>query len=125
MVASTANQTFAYVSTANQTFAFIQTNYPSMLEHVPNEVLDFGLPNHVVTILASFITLFLSLISLFGNLLLIILYSKHSTLRTSSNKLVLNLSFSNSLMHFKSWILIINGFAGGPILGKAGKGISI
>ena len=44
----------------------------------------------------------------------------HKSLRTSGNKLVINLAFSNILMHTKSWIIIINGFAGGPVLGKWG-----
>ena len=34
---------------------------------------------------------------------------------------MINLAFSNSLMHTKSWILVTNGFAGGPVVGKWGK----
>ena len=67
------------------------------------------------------IVVFLSFISLAGNSLMLVLYIKHKTLRTSSSKLVVNLTLTNSLMHIKSWILVVNGLAGGPILGRFGK----
>ena len=53
--------------------------------------------------------------------LIIFQFFRHQTLRTPSNKLVINLAFSNSIMHGKSWVLIVNGISGGPILGKFGK----
>ena len=46
---------------------------------------------------------------------------RHKTLRTAANKLVINLAFSNAIMHIKSWVIIVNGFYGGPILGDVGK----
>ena len=46
---------------------------------------------------------------------------RHKTLRTASNKLVINLAFSNAIMHIKSWVIIVNGLHGGPILGDFGK----
>ena len=58
---------------------------------------------------------------LIDRLLLNSQYFRHKTLRTSGNKLVINLAFSNMLMHTKSWIIVVNGFAGGPYLGKWGK----
>jgi hypothetical protein len=49
----------------------------------------------------------------------------HSTLRTKGNKLVINLSVANLLMHIKGWVIITNGAYGGPILGEFGNYISI
>ena len=48
-------------------------------------------------------------------------FPRHKTLRTASNKLVINLAFSNAIMHIKSWVIIVNGLHGGPILGDFGK----
>jgi hypothetical protein len=45
----------------------------------------------------------------------------HSTLRTKGNKLVINLSVANLLMHIKGWVIITNGAYGGPILGEFGN----
>ena len=50
-----------------------------------------------------------------------IFFPRHKTLRTASNKLVINLAFSNAIMHIKSWVIIVNGLHGGPILGDFGK----
>ena len=41
-------------------------------------------------------------------------------MRTAGNKLVVNLAIANFIMHSKSWVLIVNGIAGGPILGELG-----
>lgn len=51
---------------------------------------------------------------------MIFLYFRHKTLRTAANKLVINLAFSNAIMHVKSWVIIVNGIHGGPILGEIG-----
>ena len=45
---------------------------------------------------------------------------RYKTLRTAGNKLVVNLAIANFIMHSKSWVLIVNGIAGGPILGELG-----
>ncbi len=100
---------------------FLIDQYPSFIKYVPDQVLEFGVPNRAISSLAGMFIMCLSLASLIGNSLIMYLYFKHSTLRTTSNKLVINLSFSNMLMHTKSWIIIINGFAGGPYLGGKGK----
>ena len=50
-----------------------------------------------------------------------VVFFRHKTLRTAANKLVINLAFSNAIMHIKSWVIIVNGFYGGPILGDIGK----
>ena len=34
---------------------------------------------------------------------------------------MINLAFSNAIMHIKSWVIIVNGLHGGPILGDFGK----
>lgn len=105
----------------NATLDFLKEHYPDFVDCVPKEVLTFGLPDRFICVVAGILILILSLVSLSGNILLIYLYFKHSTLRTSANKLVVNLSFTNALMHFKSWIIIINCIAGGPILEEMGK----
>jgi hypothetical protein len=46
---------------------------------------------------------------------------RYPDVRTSGNKLVVNLAISDAIMHLKSWVLIVNGFHGGPILGGFGK----
>ena len=46
---------------------------------------------------------------------------RHKTLRTPGNKLVINLALANLIMHAKSWVLIVNGFYGGPVLGELGE----
>ena len=45
---------------------------------------------------------------------------RYKTLRTAGNKLVVNLAIANFIMHSKSWVLVVNGIAGGPILGELG-----
>ena len=56
-----------------------------------------------------------------NNYIPILIFFRHKTLRTASNKLVINLAFSNAIMHIKSWVIIVNGLHGGPILGDFGK----
>jgi hypothetical protein len=46
---------------------------------------------------------------------------RYQDIRTPGNKLVINLALSDIIMHMKSWVLIINGFHGGPMLGGVGK----
>ena len=110
-------------NTTNVTLEFLLQFSPSIIEYVPIEVLTFGTLDHRIGIFMGIIVVFLSVTSLAGNSLMLVLYIKHKTLRTSSNKLVVNLTLANALMHIKSWILIVNGFAGGPILGIFGKSI--
>ena len=90
----------------NVTLEFLLKFSPSIIEYTPLEVLTFGPIDPRVGTFMGIIVLFLSFISLAGNSLMLVLYIKHKTLRTSSNKLVVNLTLTNSLMHIKSWILI-------------------
>jgi hypothetical protein len=34
---------------------------------------------------------------------------------------VISLAMSDMIMHLKSWVLIVNGFHGGPVLGNFGN----
>lgn len=54
-------------------------------------------------------------------LLTLALLFRHKGLRTAGHKLVINLAVSNSIMHSKSWVIIVNGYSGGPLLGEWGK----
>ena len=108
-------------NSTNLTLNFLNKFSPSIVKYAPTEVLSFGALDYKLSLLTGLIICTLSLISLTGNFLMMILYVKHKTLRTSSNKLVVNLTCSNTLMHIKSWIVIVNGIAGGPILGPFGK----
>ena len=105
----------------NETLSFLIRNYPQSLNSIPNEVLDFGLPNRAVTLAFVVCIGLLLVISVTGNSIMIYLFGRFKTLRTPSNKLVINLSVSNLIMHAKSWILITNGLDGGPLLGDIGK----
>ena len=108
-------------NTSNVTLEFLRKFSPSILKYTPIEVLTFGPLDYKLSVLTGSIIAFLSFLSLAGNFLMMMLYIKYKTLRTSSNKLVVTLTCSNTLMHIKSWILVVNGLAGGPILGRFGK----
>ena len=56
---------------------------------------------------------------------MLVYFYRYKTLRTAGNKLVVNLAIANFIMHSKSWVLIVNGIAGGPILGELGMYYSI
>ena len=60
--------------TSNETLNFLKANYPSYVKVVPKEVLAYGLPATSVSLFASFYILILSLASLSGNFLMILLY---------------------------------------------------
>ena len=107
--------------TSNQTLQFLTEFYPQILDSVPQQVLRFGLPNPVISWIFALFTGILLVISITGNSLMIYLYSRYKTLRSPANKLVINLALANMLMHSKSWILIVNGLDGGPLLGSLGK----
>ena len=112
---------FKMSNTSNVTLEFLRKFNPSILKHTPIEVLTFGPLDYKLSVVTGSIIAFLSFLSLAGNFLMMMLYIKYKTLRTSSNKLVVTLTCSNTLMHIKSWILVVNGLAGGPILGRFGK----
>lgn len=107
----------------NQTLQFLTEFYPQSLGSVPEDVLDFGLPDKGMTLFFVVFVAVLMAISVTGNSIMIYLYGRYKTLRTPANKLVINLALANMLMHGKSWILIVNGIDGGPLLGDVGKKI--
>jgi hypothetical protein len=51
----------------------------------------------------------------------LLFFSRQRSLRTPTHKLVIYLSVSSLTMHLKSWIPIVNGFYGGPVLGEFGQ----
>lgn len=108
-------------SLRNQTRSYLLKYYPQSLKTVPEDVLDFGLPSRTLTLIYVIFIGTLMFVSLTGNSLMIYLYGRHRTLRTPANKLVINLAVANIIMHGKSWILIVNGIDGGPLLGDLGE----
>ena len=62
------------MSVANQTLNLLREYYPDYVSHVPKEVLQFGFPDPMVSALAAAFTTILSIISLTGNITLIIVY---------------------------------------------------
>ena len=108
-------------NTSNVTLEFLRKFNPSILKHTPIEVLTFGPLDYKLSVLTGSIIAFISFLSLAGNFLMMMLYITYRTLRTGSNKLVMTLTCSNTLMHIKSWIIVVNGLAGGPVLGRFGR----
>ena len=56
-----------------------------------------------------------------GNLLVLFVYARTSTMKTPSNRLLVSLSLADLLMMSKSWVLVINMWNNGPVLGLPGK----
>ena len=104
----------------NDTLEYLRKHYPGILPCVRDDILEFGLPDRGITIFTVIVNSVLLVISVIGNSLMVFLYTKYKTLRTAGNKLVVNLAIANFIMHAKSWVLIVNGIAGGPILGELG-----
>ncbi|CAG7721491.1 unnamed protein product [Allacma fusca] len=55
-----------------------------------------------------------------GNLLVIVMFMRFSSLRTPANYLILNLALSDFVMLVKMPVFIINSFYEGPVLGEIG-----
>ena len=108
-------------NTSNVTLEFLYKFSPSIIKNTPIEVLTFGPLDYKLSVLTGSIIAFISFLSLAGNFLMMMLYITYRTLRTGSNKLVMTLTCSNILMHIKSWIIVVNGLAGGPVLGRFGR----
>ena len=109
----------------NATRSYLIENYPQSLASIPEEVLNFGIPNRIFTAVFGAFCAILLVISLTGNSLMFYIYSKFTILRTPSNMLVINLCVANCLMHGKSWVLVVNSIDGGPLLGNFGKSMLI
>ena len=60
----------------NETLAFLEDNFPDFVDYVPREVLEFGLPDHTMSIFAVLYIGFLMVISLTGNSLMVFLYAR-------------------------------------------------
>ena len=58
----------------NETLMYLEEHFPQILDYVPDDVLEFGIPNRIIMILATIYIGILFLISLGGNSLLIYLY---------------------------------------------------
>ena len=60
----------------NATRRYLSDNYPSILPCVPEDVLEFGLPDRAVTIVVVILLGILTVISVTGNSLMIFLYGR-------------------------------------------------
>ena len=58
----------------NETLLYLEEHFPQILDYVPDDVLEFGIPNRIIMILATIYIGILFLISLGGNSLMIYLY---------------------------------------------------
>ena len=56
-----------------------------------------------------------------GNGLVLFVYIKDSSLRTPSNRLLISLTMADILMMSKSWVLVVNAWYNGPVLGMPGN----
>ena len=65
-------------SVKNATLAFLRENYPQILPCVPEDVLEFGLPDQVGTILAVLFIFGCLITSVTGNSLMIFLYGRYN-----------------------------------------------
>ena len=60
----------------NETLAFLEDNFPDFVDYVHKEVLEFGLPDHAMSIFAVLYIGLLMVISLTGNSLMVFLYAR-------------------------------------------------
>ena len=65
------------LTVANETLRVLTEYYPSYIKYVPKEVLPFGFPNPIISAMAAVFASILSMISLTGNLTLILLYFRY------------------------------------------------
>ena len=61
----------------NQTLKYLVEHFPQILDYVPEDVLEFGIPNRYITVLVALVTSVLLIISLIGNSLMIFLYGRY------------------------------------------------
>ena len=60
----------------NATWEYLNAHYPSILPCVPNDVLEFGLPDRGITIIAVVLLAVLLVVSVIGNSLMVFLYGR-------------------------------------------------
>ena len=65
----------------NETLMYLEEHFPQILDYVPDDVLEFGIPNRIIMILATIYIGVLFLISLGGNSLMIYLYLRQVFIR--------------------------------------------
>ena len=65
------------LTVANETLHVLTEFYPSYINYVPKEVLQFGFPNPIISAMTSTFTGILSIISLTGNLTIILVYFRY------------------------------------------------
>ena len=71
----------------NQTLKYLVEHFPQILDYVPEDVLEFGIPNRYITVLVALVTSVLLIISLIGNSLMIFLYARYY-IHTKLNKVL-------------------------------------
>lgn len=71
----------------NQTLKYLVEHFPQILDYVPEDVLEFGIPNRYITVLVALVTSVLLIISLIGNSLMIFLYGRYY-IHTKLNKVL-------------------------------------
>ena len=69
----------------NETLLYLEENFPQILDYVPDDVLEFGIPNRYIMILATIYIGILFLISLGGNSLMIYLYLRQGSISLISH----------------------------------------
>ena len=65
----------------NETLLYLEEHFPQILDYVPDDVLEFGIPNRMIMILATIYIGILFLISLGGNSLMIYLYLRQVSMK--------------------------------------------
>ena len=59
---------------ANKTLEFLQSNFPEIIDCVPKDVLEFGIPNQYMTVGFAIFTTLLMIISIIMNSFIFSLY---------------------------------------------------
>nr|APY20682.1 ultraviolet sensitive opsin 1 [Xenos vesparum] len=93
---------------------------PEELEHIPEHWLSFPEPAASIHYILGLIYIGFFFASIFGNGLVLWIFSTSKSLQTPSNIFVVNLAFCDFVMMFKTPIFIYNSFYRGYALGFAG-----
>ena len=60
----------------NETLNYLKEHFPQIVNYVPDDVLEFGLPNRYITLFVVLYIFILMIISLAGNSLMVFLYGR-------------------------------------------------
>nr|APY20670.1 ultraviolet sensitive opsin [Stylops melittae] len=93
---------------------------PEELEHIPEHWLSFPEPEASIHYLLGLIYIGFFLAAIFGNGLVLWIFSTSKSLQTPSNIFVVNLAFCDFMMMLKTPIFIYNSFYRGYALGFTG-----